>query len=73
MKQGTPQTMSQIVALHMQQLPVSILIEPSPLNDIGTILDPTKSIETICLAVSTLLLLLLILAILIAIDDIHSY
>ena len=44
----------------------SILLEPSPLNDIGTILDPTKSIETICLAVSNLLLLLLILAILIA-------
>ena len=52
MKQGTPQTMSQIVALHMQQL--SILLKPSPFNDIGTILDPTKSIETICLAVTNL-------------------
>ena len=52
MKQETPQTMSQIVALHTCQS--SILLEPSPFNDIGTILDPTKSIETICLAVTNL-------------------
>ena len=52
MKQETPQTMSQIVALHTCQS--SILLEPSPFNDIGTILYPTKSIETICLAVTNL-------------------
>ena len=32
-----------------------ILLEPSPLNDIGAILYPIKSIETVCLAVTNLM------------------
>ena len=31
-----------------------IILEPSPFNDIGAILDPIKSIETVCLAVINL-------------------
>ena len=32
----------------------SVLLEQAPFNDIGTLLDPTKSIESICLIISNL-------------------